>query len=58
MRSEHHTTADEFDLASSWRRLLVSFERAGTAKRIKVRSHRHDRRIAKTNAVRDWRDEY
>ena len=44
MRSEHRTTADEWDMVTGWRRCMCRFNRAGTAKRIKQRSHRLDRR--------------
>ncbi|WP_202910333.1 hypothetical protein [Mycobacteroides abscessus] len=44
MRSEHKTTADEWDAFTGWRRVLVSMQRAGTRKRLKERSHRIDRR--------------
>lgn len=51
MRSEHRTTADEFDLA--WRKFYCYLQRAGAVKAIKKRSHRYDRRISKRDAIRD-----
>lgn len=51
MRSEHKTTADEWDIASGWYRIMCSYKRSGKKKRIKQRSHRLDRRIA------SWRRE-
>lgn len=47
MRSEHKTTADEFDAFTRWRHLLTSMQRAGARKAIKARSHRKDRRQAR-----------
>jgi hypothetical protein len=47
MRSEHKTTADEFDAFTGWRHLLTSMQRAGARKAIKKRSHRKDRRQAR-----------
>lgn len=57
MRSEHKTTADEWDLASGWYRCMCRFKRSGVMKGIKVRSHRLDRR-AKTSKLRDWDKDY
>ena len=42
MRTEHRTTADEHDLHH--RDAYPRFNRAGTARRIRERGHRHDRR--------------
>lgn len=50
MRSEHKTTADEFDAFTGWRHVLVSMQRAGARKVIKKRSHRKDRRQARRDA--------
>lgn len=44
MRSEHKTTADEWDAFTGWRRVIVRMQRAGTRKRLKTKSHRVDRR--------------
>ncbi|AHZ95596.1 hypothetical protein SEA_PAOLA_35 [Mycobacterium phage Paola] len=49
MRSEHVTTADEWDACTRWRRVMIW--RPGERKRIKQRSHRRDRRAAR-QAVR------
>jgi hypothetical protein len=42
MRSEHRTTADEWDACTGWRRVLNW--RPGDRKAIKQRSHQRDRR--------------
>jgi hypothetical protein len=55
MRSEHRTTGDEWDLGP-WRRLLCYMQRAGAAKKVKQRSHRLDRRVAKRAAIREQVD--
>jgi hypothetical protein len=54
MRSEHTTTADEFDAFTRWRRVLTSMQRAGIRKAIKKRSHRVDRRASR-RALRSTR---
>lgn len=45
MRSEHKTTADEWDAFTKWRTVL--FWQPGERKRLKRRSHQMDRRKAK-----------
>lgn len=57
MRSEHKTTADEFDAFTGWRRLI--FWQRGELRKIKQSSHRRDRRAARRDARqtrehRDW----
>lgn len=47
MRSEHKTTADEWDAFTGWRHLLAYLQRPGARKRIKARLHRIDRRQAR-----------
>ncbi|WP_423488173.1 hypothetical protein [Mycobacteroides sp. PCS013] len=44
MRSEHKTTADEWDAFTGWRRVIVRMQRAGIRKKLKKKSHRTDRR--------------
>lgn len=44
MRSEHKTTADEFDAMTASRWAQPWLNRAGVRKSIKQRSHRRDRR--------------
>lgn len=47
MRSEHRTTADEYDAFTGWRRVIVRMRRAGVRKALKQKSHRVDRRRAR-----------
>ena len=56
MRSEHKTTADEWDAFTGWRRLL--HWRPGELKQIKQDGHRRDRRAARRDArqARDGRE--
>lgn len=51
MRSEHRTTADEYDAFTGWRHVVVRMGRAGVRKVIKTRSHRVDRRQARRLSV-------
>lgn len=44
MRSEHKTTADEWDAFTGWRHMLVIMQKPGVRKKLKKRSHRIDRR--------------
>lgn len=55
MRSEHKTTADEFDLGVRW--VYCYLQRAGAAKAIKRRSHRLDR-MAKRRVLQEELSEY
>ena len=50
MRSEHKTTADEWDAFTKWRHALNWW--AGERKKLKQRSHRRDRRAAKQEVGR------
>ncbi|GBE67117.1 hypothetical protein MFM001_35790 [Mycobacterium sp. MFM001] len=51
MRSEHQTTADEWDAFTRARHMLTSIQRAGIRKAIKKRSHRVDRRSLRRRAA-------
>lgn len=47
MRGEHRMSADEHDAFTGWRHVLCYVQRAGVRKRVKQRSHRRDRRVAR-----------
>jgi hypothetical protein len=51
MRSEHKTTADEFDAFTAWRHVFAGMRRAGVRKAFKQRSHRIDRRQQRRRAA-------
>jgi len=57
MRSEHRMTGDEQDAFTAWRHLYCYLSRAGAVKRVKVRAHRYDRRVAKRAAIREQADQ-
>lgn len=49
-------TADEQDVYTGWRRLYTCYQRAGKVRKVKVATHRRERREAKADIADQLRD--
>jgi hypothetical protein len=47
---------DEYNAYTSWRKVYCYLQRPGAVKKIKVRTHRRERRAARSNARAEVRD--